>query len=67
MDVVCNASGIKLLDMCCSTDLKIVKGRVGDDTGIGQYTFMSANGQSLIDYAVMSQDIFPVITNFVVN
>ena len=67
MDVVCNASGIKLLDICCSTDLKIVNGRVGDDTGIGQYTLMSANGQSLIDYAVMSQDIFPVITNFVVH
>ena len=47
--------------------MKIVSGRVGDDTGIGQYTFMSANGQSLIDCALMSQDIFPLITNFAVH
>ena len=59
MVVICNASGIKLLDICYSTDLKIVNGKVGDDTGIGQYTFMSANGQILIDYSLTSQDIFP--------
>ena len=35
-DKVCNSSGIKLLDLCKSSGLKIVNGRVGDDAGIGR-------------------------------
>ncbi|MEW8546112.1 MAG: endonuclease/exonuclease/phosphatase family protein, partial [Candidatus Thiodiazotropha sp.] len=33
MDKICNSSGIKLLDICTSTDIKIVNGRMGDDAG----------------------------------
>ena len=46
MDSVCNSSGIKLLDICHSTDLRIVNGRTGSDAGIGHFTFMSSTGGS---------------------
>ena len=49
MDAVCNSSGIKLLDICHSTGLRIVNGRIGSDAGIGHFTFMSSTGESLID------------------
>ena len=67
MDTVCNSSGIKLLDICHSTDLRIVNGRIGSDAGIGHFTYMSPTGESLIDYAIMSQDIFHILHEFVVH
>ena len=30
-DTICNASGIKLLDICKSTDLRIVNGHIEED------------------------------------
>ena len=35
LDKICNASGVKLLDICKSTDIRIVNGRIGDDLNIG--------------------------------
>ena len=67
MDNTCNSSGLKLLDICQSTDIKIVNGRFGDDAEIGQFTFMSSLGESLIDFALMSQGLFPLINNFIVH
>ena len=67
MDSTCNSSGLKLLDICLSTDIKIVNGRFGDDAGVGNFTFMSQLGESLIDYALMSQDLFSLIDNFIVH
>ena len=61
------SSGIKLLDICHSTDLRIVNGRIGSDAGIGHFTYMSPTGESLIDYAIMSQDIFHISHEFVVH
>lgn len=67
MDTVCNSSGSKLIDICLSSDLKIVNGRLGDDSGVGQVTYMSPNGQSLIDYVLLSQSLFPLVKDFVVH
>ena len=68
MDSVCtcNSSGLKVLDICHSTDLRIVNGRIGSDADIGHFTYMSPNGESLIDYAIMSQDIH-ILNDFVVH
>ena len=38
MSNTCNASGLKLLDICLSTDIKIVIGRFWDDAGICHFT-----------------------------
>lgn len=67
MDNICNSSGSKLLDICLGSDLKIVNGRLGNDKDIGQFTFMSNNGQSLIDYVLLSQSLFPLVSDFVVH
>lgn len=40
---------------------------MGDDAGIGRFTFMSALGSSLIDYVIASQELFPLIRDFVVH
>ena len=44
INTVCSSSGIKLLDICHSTDLRIVNGRIGSDAGIGHFTYMSPAG-----------------------
>ncbi|XP_060580681.1 uncharacterized protein LOC132737413, partial [Ruditapes philippinarum] len=46
MDKTVNYSGNKLLDICLCSDLKIVNGRIGDDAGVGSYTFMSNVGST---------------------
>ena len=66
-DNIVNSSGIKLLDVCKSTYLRIANGRIGDDENIGQYTFMSNIGSSVIDYAVVSAFLFSIISNFIVH
>ena len=67
MDTECNASGIKLLDLCKGADLRICNGRLFDDTDIGQFTYMSTRGNSLIDYAIITPALFSSVSNFVVH
>ena len=50
-----------------STDLRIVNGRLGYDANIGNFTFLSNLGKSVIDYAILSQDLFPLVSNFIVH
>jgi exonuclease III len=66
MDTITNSSGMKLIDILLSTDLKIVNGRCKSDE-VGNFTYISNNGNSLIDYAILSQDLFPIIDNFYVH
>lgn len=66
-DNICNSLGLKLLDVCKSTDLKILNGRVGDDKNIGRFTFVSSIGKSVIDYGLASYDLFPMISDFIVH
>ena len=67
MDNICNSSGSQLIDICIASDLKIVNGRLGNDKDIGHFTFASHNGQSLIDYVLLSQSLFPLVSDFVVH
>ena len=67
MDNICNASGVKLIDLCQGSDLRIVNGRVGDDANVGSFTFESSRGSSLIDYVLASINLFPIFTNFIVH
>jgi len=64
-DTICNASGIKLLDICKSTDLRIVNRRIGDESG--RYTFLVNTGKSVIDHAIVSCTLFPIIQYFIVH
>jgi hypothetical protein len=65
-DMICNASGLKLLDICRTSELKIVNGRIGDDEGIGRLAYLSSNGKSAIDYAIASLYLFHIISDFIV-
>jgi len=67
MDKNVNTSGLKRLDICKSSDLKIVNGRIGSDAGIGSYTYYSTAGNSLIDYVFMSYTLFNNVDNFIVH
>ena len=53
--------------MCLSSDIKIINGRIGNDAGEGNLTFMSANGKSVIDYALCNHNLFPIIKDFIVH
>ena len=48
-------------------DLKIVNGRIGRDKQLGNYTCYTTTGQSTIDYAVASMELFPKIVDFYID
>ena len=50
LDTRCSSHGIKLLDVCKSTCLRIINGRLGRDHNIGENTFVSNQGASVINY-----------------
>ena len=62
-----NTAGIKLLDLCRRSSLKIVNGRCDEDAGVGSFTNISRNGNCLIDYVLCSQELFPFISEFIVH
>ena len=62
-----NNNGYQLLDLCTSSGLRIVNGRMGADKYIGKCTFVGHRGSSLVDYVICSPDLFLVINYFHVN
>lgn len=66
-DKVVNRNGIKLIEMAKIMDLIIVNGRIGDDSVVGKSTCITYNGESVIDYALISKRLFTRITNFTVD
>jgi len=62
-DLVVNHRGKKILELCQDFELLIINGR-GFSDNIGNFTFLNANGQSTIDVAIISQNIFDMILDF---
>ena len=62
-----NSNGHLLLDVCKQTGLRIMNGRVGNDEGVGKYTFVGSRGSSLVDYLLASQNLFPFVQDFLVH
>ena len=56
--------GRKLLDLCKTTGVRILNGRVGDDTGVGKFTFHCSRGSSLVDYIMCSVGFMVNIIDF---
>lgn len=67
MDKGSNSHGNKLLELCMSTSLSIVNGRLGEDYGIGKYTCYNSHGSSVIDYILTDKDSFNSIKSFKVS
>ena len=64
VDCTFNSHGVKLLDLCKSTCLRIVNGRVGNSC---KHTFYSNNGSSVIDYLLANEYSFSSISDFIVH
>ncbi len=62
-DKVVNTFGHCLLDMCCNLNIHFVNGRIGKDIN-GEFTFMSAAGCSVIDYFIISSQLFIYVKDF---
>ena len=62
-----NNNGLLLLDLCKQTGLRIMNGRVGDDYGVGRYTFVGSRGSSVVDYILTSQDLLHQVKSFTVQ
>ena len=56
--------GLQLLDFCKQTGLRILNGRVGADSYVGKYTYVSSIGKSVVDYVIASQSLFSWINTF---
>ncbi|MEW8548220.1 MAG: endonuclease/exonuclease/phosphatase family protein [Candidatus Thiodiazotropha sp.] len=63
-DKTVNKFGRDLLNFCITYSLLIVNSRIGEDKDIGNFTFVSSNGNSVIDYIICSQDLFEEIKHF---
>ena len=66
MDKGSNSYGDRLLELCQSVPLRICNGRMFGDT-VGCYTCYKHNGQSVVDYALVSPSIYDKVSSFVVN
>ena len=64
-DSVVAAHGRHLINLCLECNVCIANGRVGLDSGVGRFTCENRNGgRSAVDYAVMSPDLLPCVTDF---
>ena len=59
-----NAYGRSLPYLCKSTGLCIVNGLIGKAANIGNYTCITHNSSSVIDYVLADSDVFIHITDF---
>lgn len=62
-DDTVNNFGKTLIDMCCTYDLHMLNGRAGNDTA-GEYTFLSEQGKSVIDYMLVNTELYKLVSSF---
>ena len=61
-----NSFGRTLIDLCCTYDIHIVNGRLFGDTD-GQFTCLANEGYCVVDYHIVSTELFPFFTYFTVE
>ena len=65
-DFIIKSHGKKMLDLCLSSGLRILNGRFLGDS-LGYFTYMSNNGFSSVDYAILSESLLPSVIYFKTN
>ena len=63
LDTKVNNFGKKLLDMCIGKSLQIINGRTCGDF-FGNYTCLKYNGNSTVDYNIISKPISDIVSSF---
>lgn len=56
--------GKRLIELCQSASIVIGNGRLHSDLDIGDYTFHSRNGSSVVDYLLLNADDMQYISDF---
>ena len=62
-DLISNANGKEVIDLCKTYNLCIINGRKTGDH-LGNFTSFQPGGNSVIDYTIVSQSLFPNILTF---
>ena len=57
-------SGRRLIDLCKATSLTIGNGRLHNDSNIGDFTFHSYNGSSMVDYLLLDKHDYKHVVYF---
>ena len=65
-DKICKGYGNALLDLCKTTDLRILNGRTIGDS-LGKLTCYHYNGSSTVDYAIVHMSLLPKVAFFKVH
>ena len=63
-DKVVNGQGKRLIEICKMCNLRVVNGRVGEDRSRGRITYVTDNGESVMDYVLCSPSLFDRIRRF---
>ena len=63
-DHVIDTNGRRLIDLCKSTGLIIANGRLHKDLQLGEYTYCSHGGMSVVDYLLFNYNDNKCITDF---
>ncbi|XP_077996531.1 uncharacterized protein LOC144449832 [Glandiceps talaboti] len=66
-DKIVNTFGRTLLSLCATFNLHIVNGRSGSDVNNGDFTCISNNGASVVDYVLVSTSLFNLISDFCID
>ena len=66
-DTKINTNGRLLVDLCKTTEIAMLNGRIGEDTHIGEYTCVTHNGKSSFDYFLAELSCFDSALNFSVK
>ena len=63
-DSVVNSYGLSLINLCQEFNLCIANGRTGSDANLGNFTCITYNGASVVDYVIVSHSFFKCVLNF---
>ena len=66
-DKVLNKNGKGLISLCQTMNLRILNGRFGLDKGVGGFTCHTSNGDSTVDYIIVSDNLIPRVSDFFID
>jgi len=66
-DKIVNENGKLLIDFCKQTGLRIMNGRVCEDSHLGRYTCIKDAGCSVVDYVLCMPEMMPNFTQFSIS